>query len=395
MTTTGLWKNGKLWWMRVRSSTGVVTPRSTGTADPKLAGRVRDLVQSLVDIRPMWDLLDAAAAGEIKLLDLYNAHSAGDTVNLRKSRAERTDDPNIEPLVKKWRDEHLAGRSISAQSKDDYYRQVRKLIPEGVRFPRSQFSEDFIKAWLLGLGLSGSTKRRYLAALNLFYKYARKRAPLTENPFDEIEDWAPQNNPSRLVWWDHETRIAVLAKVEDAEFRAALALMLGSGIELGALVAMKGKDVQAGEGTVTAPGTKNESRRNRTIFVDEWAWTYIDKFSQYAGANSTLFAGIDEDGGNLRDAFYEAQQAAGVIEAPERSPDTGKRLWKAVGAHTLHDSRHTYVVCRSLGLDGEPEQNAKFCAHQLGHANELMVLRIYGKVNLDELRRRRAGRKAA
>jgi integrase len=318
-------------------------------------------------------------------------------VNLRKSRAERTDDPNIEPLVKKWRDEHLAGRSISQQQKDDYYRQVRALIPEGVRFPRSQFSEDFIKAWLLGLGLSGSTKRRYLAALNLFYKYARKRAPLTENPFDEAEDWAPQNNPSRLVFWDHETRVKVIEAVDNIEFRCALGLMLGAGLELGAIVRMVGDDIKNVETdrTVVARGTKNDHRRDRTVFVDAWAEPFVSFIEVFGKRFTRVFPNIDDDGGNLRDAFYEAQVAAGVIEAPERSAETGKKLWKAVGAHTLHDSRHTYVVCRSLGLDGEPEQNAKFCAHQLGHANELMVLRIYGKVNLDELRRRRAVRKAA
>ncbi len=392
MNTTGLWKNGALYWMRVKNSTGAVTPRSTGTSDVKLAARVRDMVYALVDVRPMWDLLDAAAAGEIKLIDLYNAYSAGDTSNFRKSRAERTDDPNIEPLVQKWYDEHLAARSITQESRDNYCRQVRLLIPAGVRFPRSQFSEDYIKAFLLGLKVTGSTKLRIVAALKLFGKYARKRAKPMEDPFEDA-DWLPKNNPSRLVWWDHETRIAVLAKIENPEFRHALALMLGSGIELGALVAMTVNDINSDQ-TIVARGTKNESRRNRTIMVDDWAWQM--QFPDYSPPKKGLmFPGIDADGGNLREAFYEAQQALGLIEAPERAPKTGKRLWKAVGAHTLHDSRHTYAVCRSLGLDGEPEQNAKFCAHQLGHANELMVLRIYGKVNLDELRRRTAARRKA
>jgi len=55
--------------------------------------------------------------------------------------------------------------------------------------------------------------------------------------------------------------------------------------------------------------------------------------------------------------------------------------------HTIHDSRHTYAVCRALGLDGEPARDAKTIAHQLGHATERMVLDIYAKQNIEERQR--------
>jgi hypothetical protein len=99
-------------------------------------------------------------------------------------------------------------------------------------------------------------------------------------------------------------------------------------------------DTIPNERAVTAPGSKTDARCRRTIFVDEWAWRGFRFFGSGA-ASSRLFPSIDADGGNLRDAFYEAQVAAGIVKSPERSKKTRKKLWRGVAPHTLHDCRHT------------------------------------------------------
>ena len=204
--------------------------------------------------------------------------------------------------------------------------------------------------------------------------------PLTDNPFED-EEWIPSNNPPRSKYWDHETRKLVLSKMEDEELRVAATLILGTGIELGPLPEMTASAINS-DRTVFVQGTKNDSRRDRTVFVDRWAWKVVQGYAKNFLPRAKLFPTIG-DGKRLREAFYCAQLAAGLIDKPKVSP-SGKKLWKAVSPHTLHDARHTYCYCRLLGLDGEPRESTKFCAHQLGHGSEQMVNQIYGKANLEE-----------
>jgi integrase len=87
----------------------------------------------------------------------------------------------------------------------------------------------------------------------------------------------------------------------------------------------------------------------------------------------------------LRKTFYRAQVRAGLCEEPATS-EKGYEQWDDVDVHTLHDCRHTFAVCRGLGLDGEPTQGNEYLANQLGHVDEVMVNRVYK--NLSPARRR-------
>jgi integrase len=140
-------------------------------------------------------------------------------------------------------------------------------------------------------------------------------------------------------------------------------------------------------------GTKNDSRRNRTVFVDRWAWPVVQSYAKRFMPRAKLFPSIG-DGKRLREAFYEAQVTAGLIDDAALSK-SGKKLWKAVSPHTLHDARHTYCYCRMLGLDGEARESTKFCSHQLGHGSEQMVNQIYAKANLEARIRQLAAEEAA
>ena len=379
----GLYLNGRLWWVRVRAPSCAIKPRSTGTQDLRVANRVAQMLTQLRENRPQWDLLELAASGELALDHLYNHFAAGTIATLRADLAAAkvsAQDEDVEPWVTKWETEHLALQSISALQKADYVRQVRALIPAGVTFGRSLFTEDYVKSQLLALPVSSSTRRRYLVAWELFYRYARKRVPLTVNPFEDVDEWRPANGSPRSTFWDHDTRVAVLDRMS-GESRAAMALVLGTGIELGALMALRHGDVGSDqERTIVAHGSKNQHREDRTVFVDQWAWKLFKAWKPLGTPNAPVFALREEQ---IREEFYEAQVAAELIEEPATS-ENYKPLWHAVKPHTIHDARHTYVVCRLLGLDGEPKQDLKYCATQLGHADEQMVMKIYGKANIRE-----------
>lgn len=387
----GLYKNGNLWWVRVRGPISrVVKPRSTGYAELRDANRVARKLEELAENRQQWDWLEKVVAGEVELRQVYDHAAAGSLHALRDELVRKTQhisDTDVEPWVKRWQDEHLALQSISALQKVDYVRQVRALVPAGVALPRSAFTEDYVKATLLGLtdartGLpvSSSTRRRYLVAWELFYRYARKRVPLTVNPFEDVEEWRPANGSPRSTFWDHDTRVKVLERMT-GQSRAAMALVLGTGIELGALLALTYADIGK-DRTIVAHGSKNAAREDRTVFVDKWAW---DIFKRFVGTALLLPSAPVFSIGEavLREEFYWAQVAADLIAKPATST-TYKLLWKQVKPHTIHDARHTYVVNRLLGLDGEAKQDLKYCATQLGHADEQMVMKIYGKANIRE-----------
>lgn len=379
--TTGLYKNGRFWWVRVRVPGQPPVPRSTGTENVKLASSIRNMVESMRHERGTLDLLRLAASGKIPLPDLYDYYATGTLGTLReKLDAAGTDDPDVEPWVAKWDAEHLAIKGLNANTRADYVRHVRALLPAGVKVRRSALTEDAVKAALLALRdprgggeLASGTRHHYVASWRLFFKYARRRVPMP-NPLEDA-DWLPSNSAPRSTYWDHPQVLSVLAQMR-GQARDAMAIVFGTGMELGAVMALKGGDVGRDK-TLVAHGTKNESRAGRTVIVSAWAWVFVPRFTL---PNAPLFT-ITSDA--IRDEFYAAQVAAGVIDVPPRS-ETGGKLWKQVRPHTIHDARHTYAITKALGLDGEPRQSVKYVAHQLGHADEQMVLRIYGKTNVEE-----------
>lgn len=380
----GLYKNGNRWWVRsVRSPiTGDVAPRSTGTSDVRVANRIAGMLLELRDNRTQWEWLDLAARGEISLDRLHYHFAAGTLHTLRESReaeVRSANDPALTAFVDEW-SKHLATVQLEEKTRAEYIRHVR-FLTEGLK--RSTFTDERIRDRLHSLTVSNSTKRRAVAPLKLFYKWARKRIPLTTNPFEDA-DWIPANNPPRTTFWEYERVVGVLGKMTGLE-RVAMVEVFGSGIELGALLAQQGLHInwRSDERTMTAPGSKNEHRMDRTVFVDAWAWKDVRDHARTVLPMAPLWPWKD-GGKHLRESFYEAQVAAGLLEAPPTQPKTGKKLWGRVKPHTIHDARHSYVLNRLLGLDGEPRQDMKFCAAQLGHADEQMVMKVYSKANVRE-----------
>lgn len=398
----GLYQNGSRWWVRTVSApnTARSASLSTGTDDLRTANRVAAMLESLEENRLNWDLLELLLDREITLLELYNAYSVGALNAVREARQKRLDaektDPDVEPWVGKWYKEHLTARVVGGEirqrSADEYLRQLRAFVPDAEYFPASKFGEDYIKERLStlvdpnrGTPLSPSTRRRYLASLQLFYRYARKRVPLMVNPFEE-RDWFPANGSPRSTYWDWDTTAEVLDRMS-GEPRVFMHLVFGSGIELGAGMSMRGRHVPDSDRfqdrTVVAPGSKNEHREDRTIFVTDWAWGVLREHSRLVLPTAPLWSfNPSNRGREIREAFYEAQVAAGVIEAPPVNKKTGKKLWAAVNPHRIHDARHSYCYIRMLGLDGERRFSTKECSQQLGHADEQMVMKVYNKANI-------------
>lgn len=418
LDTTGLYKNGNRWWIRrVRSPvTGEAKHLSTGTDDAALAVLVRDSVRewSTNGSEKQREWIDRAVKGEVKLLDLYNRGKRGELDELAQQLKRATAaarDRDLSALVTVWEEKDLATREdCRERTKNEYVRQVRYFIPAGAAFPASKLEEQYVRDMLKALKgarhddtakVQGGTMRNYLVALTQFVQYALRVEVLTVDPLRFAfgkKGWAAKRR-ARSVYYEFSRVRDVLAKVQDREAHAALALIFGSGIELGGLLEQKrlhiGDTLADGRGTIKVPGKdsgisrtdrKNAFRSERTIFVDAWAWKivkpYVDTLKLMPKAPVWSWKATTK-GKQLRDIFYRAQVAAEFIDEPARTKK-GNPRWNTVGPHTLHDARHSYCINRSLGLDGEAPRSAGFCASQLGHASEQMVNSVYKKANIED-----------
>lgn len=428
---TGLYKRGAVWWIAlVRSpiEPALYKPLSTGTGDDALACRIRDTMRDWrengSERQREWLHRAITEPRVVKLLDLYAAskrdglETFGKALNAAKAEKGEGD---LDALVGDWIEKDLKTREDCREfTKACYIKQVRFFIPEGVRFPKAKLTEQYVRDRLLALTgaradkarkVSGGTQRNYIVGLSQFVRYALRVEVLTVDPLrfsGGKHGWAAKRR-ARSVYHEFPAVQSILNHMRDVEAHAAMALIFGSGMELGGLLEMKrlhiGETLADGRGTVKVPGKdssltgsdrKNDFRSERTIFVDAWAWKivkpYVDSLRKLPRTQLWSWS-TGTKGKPLRDKFYRAQVAAGFIEEPpikrKKMKSRGESplsypLWHMVNPHTIHDARHSYCINRSLGLDGEPPRSAGFCASQLGHGSEQMVHTVYKKAKIED-----------
>lgn len=397
---TGLYRRGAVWWIAlVRSpiEPARYKPLSTGTDSDALACRIRDMVKEWRQdgSKKQHEWLHRAVTEPrlVKLLDLYNASKRDGLEAFARSidaAVVLKNDSDLRDWADRWLKDVMpkrvtkSGVALSDLQQKDYARQLRAFVPADKPLPCAKFTEEYLTTTLTALDVGQNTMRNYATPLRLFIRWARRKgAPLVGDPFEFSQEWLPSPSKPRNKVWNHAERVAVLDQMTGAA-KAAVALMLGTGMELSAVLRLRGKDVSHdGSRTAFADGRKT-AYRTRYVTVDAWAWEIFLKHAPKAVGTAKVFPWAGR-GSALRKAFYRAQVRAGVCEKPPVS-DQGYEEWTKVDIHTLHDCRHTYAVCRGYGLDGEAKQDTDYIANQLGHANAEMATRVYK--NLSAARRR-------
>ena len=143
--------------------------------------------------------------------------------------------------------------------------------------------------------------------------------------------------------------------ISPREARAVHALMCGTGIEIGAALTLRRRDIDVEAGTIHAHGTKR-AHRDRVVRVTEpWCWQIVLEWLEARRA--------------LPDAPVFQISYWAATDALERALKALK--WTN---YRSHDWRHTYAV-QAL-RDGEVPQ---VVAHQLGHKTPAMVYAVYGR----------------
>ena len=355
------------WFVAVPTRTGRVK-RSTGTEH---RGTAKAIERMLIDLGPSgqraWDLLDLVEANSLSLGDLFDAYRYNDLDGLR----ERLKDVDLEPHVASW-ELWLADR-VRADTARHYVSHVRTLIPNGTPFLRSALVTPAITAWLNSrtklpqkrrrrptasrrredapaAPVSGSTRRKYLAAMQSFAKYLVSIGLLPTNPTRDIE--APPPSAPRVV----ELELSDVKRIVDGAdrpYQALFALLYGAGVEISAALTCVESDVDSPRREVRARGTKAHTR-DRVVRVAEWAWPYLERHLETLTPGERLFRGIHRWA--VGDAHRNRLVALGLPH------------------HRVHDARHFYAI-RAVRA-GTPYE---LVARQLGHADVQMVARVYGR----------------
>lgn len=333
---------------RVYDVHGVPHTRTFATDDPDTAVEIRLFLKRLRTQR-RFETLQLIIDREFDAFTLYQADAAGVLANViadrRKALAQqeaRTREANLDVMLNEWK---------SAGAKAVYLRQCREMIPEGERFPASQFTRKVISSFLHSLPVQGPTKNRYRAALGQFAKFLVEREVIQGNPVRDVQGF--KENKPRKVHYDDAVAHAVINALE-YPYRALEALMCGTGMEWSAAIRVRKSDIDLNMRSVHAHGTKTEWRDREVRFLDEFSWNAFTGYAVGFVGDLPLFGSVRD-----KEALAAHHAAVKAVKAP---------------GSVLHDWRHTFAVRERR--KGTPLQIIK---HQLGHSpNSTLVERRYG-----------------
>lgn len=354
----------KTYQLMVRDLSGESATLTTGTTSHEEAEDVEAFVR-LMRRQRQRVLLAALVSGDAKLPEAYDAHVAGRLPEFIANLA----DADLSPLVDEW-----AGRGRRGASSAKYVKQVRSFIPKGERFPRSRFRRKEIAGFLDSLAVSGSTQRKYKAALMQFGHWLVEREVIEANPVRDVKGASVprKRHPTHLT----HTKYVALVEAADDKWRPLFALLYGTGMEIGAALRVRRSDVDAKRKTVYAWGSKNEYRE-REVAVDAWAWPHFWRHAQQFFGDNPLFV-RGTPGRSVGGAYV------GYSEAGASRMHGTLLARKEYAPMRMHNARHSFAIHHRRFL----RSSDAWIANQLGHADETMVRRTYGRFKPDPIKDR-------
>lgn len=365
---------------RVYDRNGIGYRKSMKTSNSDLIREMQDMVERFRR-QKRWAELEAIIADRLKMPDVYEADTNGTLSLLMEqlatedaAQAAASADPDLDAWVAKW----AAEEGTNAK----YIAQVRRLIPEGTRFPLSQFRRKVIAQFLRALPNAVSKKRthletrkRYRVAISMFAKYLIENELLEHNPTRDID--LGRNKPRQITYLE-PAQVKLLVEALPMPHRALEACMAATGMEWGAVAALRRRDVDFDRRIIYAAGTKNDYRNRYVEASEEWAWDIFAAYARRFMPNARLFAGVREE-----KALEVHHETAATLELPRT---------------TLHQHRNSYAVMW-INRSGGDAERLQWLKNQLGHAPQsMLVFTRYGlqikAARLTAKQEARLGRKA-
>lgn len=379
-------REGRVWVARYRLATGQVTRKVLGPAWAKDSGRKTPrgavIWRAPAGTKPDGHLAprDAQAALE-ELLAGERAQSHASSARPRRGAAKTFGDAVAAWLAYITEEKQLAPSTLRR------YRgiaDVHLLAEFGAGLPLRRLTSERIDRYrtrVLAEGkLSRDSLRQIFIALNTILKRARRLKWITYNPMNDVDPiptpkpsgdfnvltpvqveavaraaadaWQPVLPGRRRGTSVSEQRAAAWTeqrRSDAAMYATVIRVAAHTGLRLGELRALRWRDVDWGNGVVhvrhnapvSAPAAAAEktpkSGRVRSVPITDVVARELDQLSRrahFTEPDDFVFpsaSGAISDGNDLRDAFYTALEAAGLV-----------RLRRKDNPITFHDLRHTF-----------------------------------------------------
>lgn len=340
-----------IWTLKVPTIGGDWLSYSTATKHHATARRMERMIEHMGSRgERAWDLINMVHAGTFSVSQLFDRYClAGKDLGELRASLHQID---LAQLPQSF----LDAAHCTPDTKAHYKALIRRVIPEGLPFPAQEFTGARVQKAIDEMDATAATKRKAGAALRAFGNWLVRRGLIRDNPLRQVK--LPKQPPARALFL--ETADAKrLADKQISPYRELSALLAGTGIEVSVALSLCVRDIDTRHREIRAKGTKTHSR-DRIVRVADWAWPYVKRALRGKENDDRLFDGIP-DRWVARDMHFAATQ-----KLEQESP--------VFAGYTMRDHRHTYAV-RAIRA-GAP---ADLIARQLGHANAMLVLSVYGR----------------
>ncbi|KKN21378.1 hypothetical protein LCGC14_0925950 [marine sediment metagenome] len=233
------------------------------------------------------------------------------------------------------------------------------------------------RGFLITRGRKPATVNRRLVALQRFYRWARRRGHVTDNPFDVLEGvHVKQQQGVAPKWLDQKDQNALLRAVRrkrNSRDLAVVELMLRAGLRVSELAGLRLDDVEMGQRSGKVIVREGKGGKYREVPLSKEVRRALESYLEIR----------EEDGS---DRLFLGQR--GPINAPGVQYVVGKYAYQArLEGVTPHTLRHTFgknLVDAGVSLDQ--------VATLLGHES-LDTVMVYTRPSQQDLEK--AVRKAA
>jgi site-specific recombinase XerC len=353
-------KQGERTWYLTLATGDAARPwyrMSSGTRDRATA----EQMQKMLDLlgvrgrRELW-VRDALVARRVHVGTVYDAYVSGTLEALKAQLADVDLAPALDPWVATLRARVTDG-TFAEESFRKYVAQVRALV--GAALFRTAVTGPALKARLDALPGSGTSRRRHAAAWMSFLDYCVETGLLIANPLRAVKLPKENRTRERYAEWPHVLRL--LHALPEGVHRALAAIRHGAGLEMQAALAMRRRDVDLETRVVWAHGRKTSHRDRQAIVLDDACWGIFAAYVRSAGLmpEAEIFPVTHKE-------HERAQRAAAAVVRTDGVP--------LRAGYTLHDARHSFAV--EMVRRGH---EAKLLSANLGHANEALLIKRYGK----------------
>lgn len=321
---------------------------SARTDRKDIAQQIEAMWHTLASIRA-WDILDPVLAGELSVLQVYDAWNAADrrVDTLRQHLA----DVDLEALVDPWHAIHA--RNVKADSADHALRHVRTLVPAGHPCRASTLTPKWLTQQLYAYPGKRNTLRKVHSSWTGFLEYAtRIHGVFPVNPMDRVP--RPELEASPVRFYELPEVEQIIAAQPTEERRAFFTLMYGTAIEVSTALRLTRADVDETVREIRAAGTKAYSR-DRVCRVAAWAWPVLEAYVRTV-PEGPLWPQVAWDRWKVTTWHRETVEGLGLPRYP------------------LHNARDHWAVRHARA--GTP---VAVIQHQLGHGTPMLTLTKYGR----------------